>query len=956
MFYLNLIHYNLLIGKAKFIHMYFVNAKNKRGKSTVLTILFLLSIFLFYYCKKENPEPRNYPRVKGMTVSEISTSGVTFEADLYSLGTDPVIQHGFVWDLYEPDVKQTNRVLLGNSVTMGLFNARIYSTLVSGQNYTVKPFVQTSKNIVYGTSVTFKSFGSDGPIITGFEPHSARWMDTLMIKGKHFSYLPLENHVKLNKNECWVASATDTTLKVVVSSELVDLKSVLSVDLDGYIAIAQPDSFRLIVPVVNDFFPKEARWNDTLKISGAGMQNGNMTNTVVVTVGGFPCNIFAKKNGSIVCTVPEEVTALSNSVSVKINNLNYPLTSKLTMLSPVLNSISPKSGTWGTTVTLKGIFHPNKARNNITFGGILAPIISNCKDSIKVTAPQTLSVHNNIVIDGNGVFTVTAADTFKLLPPKIEMVTPLSGPSNSTVVIQGNYLYNKNGLTTVKFGTATSQIKSITGTSITCIVPPNIANGPVDITVSALSQSSVFSDKFQISNPVITNVYPLTGTFNDEITIEGQNLTYGQSLITAYFGTTGSVGGMFAEIVSSAENKLVIKVPTSLDSIPKKLCVSLLNNIAYSTPNFVLSPPVVTTITPNLVVNGGQQITISGSNFNPVPSLNKAYYDIYPLTITGSSSTELVATLPAQLPRGTVKVKVIVGGYTRNSSGDLTIQSPWLRIAAPALETWIWQNSTFDQMTIYGEGMNNYGYLCSPGSNLMYEFEPLGKTFTKLTTTSPFNGKLKMGEVVCRDTFYLIGGANGSYINGFNKITNNWRSIPLPSSMPIRSGFAFALSNKIYYGYSYNNTNRQVWQCDPSNHYVWTRKTDVPATNAYAYSTYFSIADKGYVIFADNTVLSYDPVLDSWTRKANFPGPPRVLAISFVIGDVAYYGTGSLSGISYNDIWKYNSLTDSWTFVINMPGLRNSSVAFSLNGKGYVGYGLNMYSTLYDFYEFDPSY
>jgi hypothetical protein len=95
-----------------------------------------------------------------------------------------------------------------------------------------------------------------------------------------------------------------------------------------------------------------------------------------------------------------------------------------------------------------------------------------------------------------------------------------------------------------------------------------------------------------------------------------------------------------------------------------------------------------------------------------------------------------------------------------------------------------------------------------------------------------------------------------------------------------------------------------------------------------------------------------------WAAEAQLTGPARSEAVSFVIDNFAYIGTG-WDGLNtrYNDFWQYDPGLNLWTQVINMPDStgRSSAVAFATRGKGYVGTGYNGSAFLNDFYQFDPS-
>ena len=111
-------------------------------------------------------------------------------------------------------------------------------------------------------------------------------------------------------------------------------------------------------------------------------------------------------------------------------------------------------------------------------------------------------------------------------------------------------------------------------------------------------------------------------------------------------------------------------------------------------------------------------------------------------------------------------------------------------------------------------------------------------------------------------------------------------------------------------------------------------------------------------------------------------GSPRGGAVSFVIDNVAYIGTGantlnSLDRCRHSDFFSCTPVlgggrkgayekvgvaySSSGTIApmpkFNKDGVvcsRNGAVAFSLNGKGYVGTGYNGNTNLNDFWEFDP--
>lgn len=92
-----------------------------------------------------------------------------------------------------------------------------------------------------------------------------------------------------------------------------------------------------------------------------------------------------------------------------------------------------------------------------------------------------------------------------------------------------------------------------------------------------------------------------------------------------------------------------------------------------------------------------------------------------------------------------------------------------------------------------------------------------------------------------------------------------------------------------------------------------------------------------------------------WANENELDGPARSEAVSFVIGNEVYIGTG-WNGLTtrFGDFWKFDQSTRSWIQIGNMPGMpRSSAVAFSVGRKAYVGTGFDGTNILGDFYELD---
>lgn len=177
----------------------------------------------------------------------------------------------------------------------------------------------------------------------------------------------------------------------------------------------------------------------------------------------------------------------------------------------------------------------------------------------------------------------------------------------------------------------------------------------------------------------------------------------------------------------------------------------------------------------------------------------------------------------------------------------------------------------------------------------------------------------------------------------------------------------FTIGTKIYMGLDYGGDNiKDFWEYDTQNN-TWTQKADFPG-NKRGFAVGFTIDGKGYMgtggYYDSGTSTyykdfwQYDPATDKWTKKADFGGSARYGAVGFAINGKGYIGTGRDDKGHKNDMWEYRPDSDSWTQVGNLVDdnhfslQRYQAVSFVIGNKAYVGAG---YSKKKDFWEFDPA-
>ncbi|OQA00209.1 MAG: N-acetylneuraminate epimerase [Bacteroidetes bacterium ADurb.Bin408] len=143
---------------------------------------------------------------------------------------------------------------------------------------------------------------------------------------------------------------------------------------------------------------------------------------------------------------------------------------------------------------------------------------------------------------------------------------------------------------------------------------------------------------------------------------------------------------------------------------------------------------------------------------------------------------------------------------------------------------------------------------------------------------------------------------------------------------------------------------------------IWSSVSDFGGGNS-SMGAATAALNKGYAIKGGTTQFwEYNPLTDTWTQKANIGGDIRNDPVCFTINDKIYAGLGN-GFTELNDFWMYDPLTNVWTQKAGFGatdstgspiGGRAIAVGFALNGKGYVGGGLNSGYAFKDFYEYDP--
>ena len=180
--------------------------------------------------------------------------------------------------------------------------------------------------------------------------------------------------------------------------------------------------------------------------------------------------------------------------------------------APSITSVSPNSGTVGTSVTISGSnFGSSQGTSTVKFNGTSATPTSWGPSSVVVPVPSGATTGNIVVtvggVSSNGVsFTITSA------PPNISSLSPNSGAMGTSVTISGANFGSSQGTSTVKFNGMAATPKSWSSSSIVAPVPSGATSGNVVVIVSGVSSNGMsFTVTGDSTPPTVSITAPTSG-------------------------------------------------------------------------------------------------------------------------------------------------------------------------------------------------------------------------------------------------------------------------------------------------------------------------------------------------------------------------------------------------------------------------------------------------------------
>ena len=382
-------------------------------------------------------------------------------------------------------------------------------------------------------------------------------------------------------------------------------------------------------PTISSLSPASGPVGTTVIITGS-----NLTGAMAVSFNGTAATFTVNSGSQITASVPAGTTTGNVTVTTPGGTSNgLPFT--VTTSAPTISSLSPTSGTVGTTVIITGTNFTGATA--VSFNGAGATFTVNSATQITTSVPAGATTGNVTVTTPGGTsngspFTVVAP------APTLTSLSPFSGPPGTSVAITGTNLMGANSVT---FNGTAATFTVNSATQITATVPAGATTGNVVVGTPAGTSNGL---NFTVTTPApsISSLSPTSGTVGASVVITGSNFT----------GTTAvSFNGTAATFTVNSATQITATVPAGATT--GNVTVTTPGGTSNVVPFTVLPPaPAISSLSPNSGTPG-TSVVITGSNLSGATAVS---FNGTAATFTVNSATQITATVPAGASTGNVTV------------------------------------------------------------------------------------------------------------------------------------------------------------------------------------------------------------------------------------------------------------------------------------------------------------
>lgn len=286
-------------------------------------ILFAAVIVLS--CSKEfDPKQQPFPLIRTLPVINNDATGVQLNGELIKIGTDPVIDYGFVWAQKDSPIPgpDTFLISLGTDLEKG-FSVRLSHKLITLKEYRVKAFVSSNHNTVYGEAVPFTSKMTSPTLITQFSTSEVLDADTLTIFGENFS--ESYGFVSIGGHQAEIESFGLRSVTVIVPA--IPQAGVAGVLVTSAVGISNSVPITILNPSISSFSPTHGSHGQEITLYGR-FSNNRFWNKVFFY--GGEAMIMISSGSKLTVEVPYGISG-NVTITINVNGKTFTTTDEFTV-------------------------------------------------------------------------------------------------------------------------------------------------------------------------------------------------------------------------------------------------------------------------------------------------------------------------------------------------------------------------------------------------------------------------------------------------------------------------------------------------------------------------------------------------------------------------------------------------------------------------------------------------
>ena len=212
-----------------------------------------------------------------------------------------------------------------------------------------------------------------------------RWGDTISVTGRNFSWTNYYNKVYVGDVEISnFVSTSDTLLKFVVPTEVFTKDNAIAVEVTGNRTNFTGKTLTFLQPEIESILPRSSFLGRycyrQFKEYGCS-RDEQVFNLFLGSLKVSP--VMNNTGGQYKFVVPDNLETISNHLKIAVYSHILEAATPLTLLPPVIDSISPISGNWSTVLTLYGRFNKTLSGTVVNFGTLPGTVQSLSRDSSK---------------------------------------------------------------------------------------------------------------------------------------------------------------------------------------------------------------------------------------------------------------------------------------------------------------------------------------------------------------------------------------------------------------------------------------------------------------------------------------------------------------------------------------------------------------------------------------------